>query len=143
MFRSNWVTFLKNYIHSERLGISLDFSGMNFDDQFFETMAPGVKNAYGSMCALEAGEVANADESRQVGHYWLRNPSIAPTPELQRVIQNAVSDIVNFAEDVHSGNVRGPQGTFKNLLCIGIGGSALGPQLINSSLGDHPDLYYQ
>ncbi|MDR2436445.1 MAG: glucose-6-phosphate isomerase [Puniceicoccales bacterium] len=140
MFRSNWETFLKNYIHSERLGISFDFSGMNFDGRFFESMASKVKGAYGSMCALEAGEIANVDENRQVGHYWLRNPNIAPTPELQKIIRDTISDIVNFAGDVHSGNVRGPRGTFKNLLCIGIGGSALGPQLINSSLGDHPRL---
>ncbi|MDR3274302.1 MAG: glucose-6-phosphate isomerase [Puniceicoccales bacterium] len=137
---SSWETFLKNYISNERLGIFFDFSGMNFDDRFFESMATKVKDAYGSMSALESGEIANVDENRQVGHYWLRNPNIAPTPELQGIIQNTISDILNFAEDVHSGNVRGPHGIFKNLLCIGIGGSALGPQLINGSLGDRPKM---
>ncbi|MDR0595495.1 MAG: glucose-6-phosphate isomerase [Puniceicoccales bacterium] len=137
---SNWEAFLKNYINSEKLGVFFDFSEIGFSDEFFESMSAKVRDAYGNMAALESGATANVDENRQVGHYWLRNPNIAPTPELQEVIQSTISHILNFARDVHSGNVRGPRGVFKNLLCIGIGGSALGPQLINSSLGDHPKM---
>jgi glucose-6-phosphate isomerase len=37
---------------------------------------------------------------------------------------------------VHSGEIAGPKGKFKNLLVIGIGGSALGPQLVNHALGN-------
>ncbi|MDR1256033.1 MAG: glucose-6-phosphate isomerase [Puniceicoccales bacterium] len=137
---SSWEIFLKNYINSEYLGIFFDFSGMKFGEEFFASMAEKVKKAYGDMSALEFGAAVNVDENRQVGHYWLRNPSIAPTPELQGIIQNTISDISNFAQDVHSGSVGGPRGAFKNLLCIGIGGSALGPQLISSSLGDNPKM---
>jgi glucose-6-phosphate isomerase len=137
---SSWEIFLKHYIHSEKLGISFDFSGINFDDQFLHSMADRVKLAYDNMNALESGEIVNIDENRQVGHYWLRNPSIAPTPELQSTIQKTVADILDFARNVHSGNIRGATGAFNSLLCIGIGGSALGPQLIGSSLGDNPKL---
>jgi glucose-6-phosphate isomerase len=84
-----------------------DCSGMNFDNRFFESMATRVKDAYGSINGLESGEIANVDENRQVGHYWLRNPNNAPTPELQKVIQNTGLDLLNFVEDVHSRNVRG------------------------------------
>jgi len=42
---------------------------------------------------------------------------------------------VSFTTGVHSGEVGGPKGKFKNLLVIGIGGSALGPQLVAHALG--------
>ena len=37
--------------------------------------------ALADLAALEAGAIANPDEGRMVGHYWLRNPALAPTPE--------------------------------------------------------------
>ena len=36
------------------------------------------------MDALEKGAIANPDEKRMVGHYWLRAPELAPTPELRQ-----------------------------------------------------------
>ena len=38
--------------------------------------------------------------------------------------------------EVHSGKLRGARGPFKNLLVIGIGGSALGPQFVSDALGN-------
>jgi len=37
---------------------------------------------------------------------------------------------------VHAGEIAGPKGKFQNLLVIGIGGSALGPQLVCHALGN-------
>ena len=42
--------------------------------------------AFSSMAALESGAVANPDEGRRVGHYWLRAPELAPGPEVKRAI---------------------------------------------------------
>jgi glucose-6-phosphate isomerase len=70
-----------------------------------------------------------------VGHYWLRNPSLAPNPEIAAEIQKTISAIKTFAGDIHSGKIRSAKGLFKNVLLIGIGGSALGPQFVSNALG--------
>lgn len=89
--------------------------------------------------ALEAGAVANPDEHRQVGHYWLRAPELAPSAEQADAIRAAQAAVADFARRVHAGEVRGPGGPFTDVLCIGIGGSALGPQLLADALGTAAD----
>ena len=49
--------------------------------------------AFVDMAALERGAIANPDENRMVGHYWLRSPSSAPTPELRTDISDALAQI--------------------------------------------------
>ena len=71
-----------------------------------------------------------------VGHYWLRNPSLAPTPEIRSEIEETVARIKDFAAKIHAGEICGAGGTFKNYLLIGIGGSALGPQFVAHALGN-------
>lgn len=90
--------------------------------------------AFAAMAGLERGAEANPDEHRMVGHYWLRNPALAPSPEFRGEIERTLAGIKSFAAQVHSGAVRGSKGPFKNLLLIGIGGSALGPQFVASAL---------
>jgi len=85
---------------------------------------------------LEAGAIANPDESRMVGHYWLRNPSLAPTPEIRQAIEETVTAIEHFAAKIHAGLIKGVGGKFTDLLLIGIGGSALGPQFVANALGN-------
>lgn len=88
------------------------------------------------MAELEKGAIANPDENRMVGHYWLRNPALAPTETIKSSIENALEKIKTFTENVHNGTIRGERSPFKNLLLIGIGGSALGPQFVSAALGD-------
>jgi glucose-6-phosphate isomerase len=99
-------------------------------------MEPKIQKAFADMANLEAGAIANPDENRMVGHYWLRNPSLAPTPEIRKEIESAIAQINGFAGKVHAGEVHGAGGPFKNYLLIGIGGSALGPQFVAHALGD-------
>src|SRR5205823_5099452 len=71
---------------------------------------------------------------------WLRNPLLAPTPELRAEIQDTIKRIKRFAEDVHAGKIAAGNGErFKHVLLIGIGGSALGPQLMADALGSAGD----
>jgi glucose-6-phosphate isomerase len=70
-----------------------------------------------------------------VGHYWLRDAERAPTPEIKTEIERTLASIKCFAADVHAGKIRGARGPFKNLLLVGIGGSALGPQFVADALG--------
>jgi glucose-6-phosphate isomerase len=96
--------------------------------------------AFSGMAALEAGAVANPDEGRRVGHYWLRAPELAPEPELGKAIEETIVRVKSFAADVHSGKVAPESGgRFRNLLLVGIGGSALGPQLVSDALGSGAD----
>ena len=94
-----------------------------------------MQQAFAEMAALEGGAIANPDEGRMVGHYWLRNAALAPTAELQSAISDTLAAIKSFAAQVHRGDVVGPKGKFTQLLVIGIGGSALGPQLVHHALG--------
>lgn len=125
----NWL-----YYH-EALGLYLDVSRIRFDEAFAEQMQPRFARAFEDMAALEQGAIANPDEDRMVGHYWLRDPDRAPSDDLKTDIQSTLQDIKTFAQQVHTGALYPPgQEKFTDLLCIGIGGSALGPQFVSEAL---------
>ncbi|MDR2737835.1 MAG: glucose-6-phosphate isomerase [Puniceicoccales bacterium] len=129
-----WSNFERYFFRDGKLGISIDFSQIGFTEDFFREMDGKISTAYREMAALEAGTVANTDENRMVGHYWLRNSNITPFEEIKLKIDSGVEKILKFAEKVHLGHISGQAGKFKNALFIGIGGSILSPQLICESL---------
>ena len=131
----SWERFKKRHYHDPASGLSLDLSRMNTPDDYLERMAGPIANAYAAMEELEKGAIANPDENRMVGHYWLRTPELAPEPEIRSAIQRTLDEIETFADEVHSGALKGEGGRFRNLLIIGIGGSALGPQFVEQALG--------
>jgi len=109
---------------------------MRFEADYLESMAPRMQSAFDAMQALEDGAIANPDENRRVGHYWLRTPELSPNVEIRQAIVETLSEVKDFSAGIHSGQVRAPGGgIFTDLLVIGIGGSALGPQWIASALG--------
>jgi len=116
------------------LGFSLDVSRVSFDEGFLNAIAGKAKKALSDMAALESGAIANPDEKRMVGHYWLRNSKLAPTAELKNEIDSTIAKIKEFSAKIHSGALKGANGKFENILCIGIGGSALGPQFVSEAL---------
>src|ERR1700722_5387343 len=97
-----WSRYKKYLCRVESIGLSLDISRMTFDDNFFTRMEPAIQKAYTAMDALEKGAIANPDENRMVGHYWLRAPQLAPKPELAKEIKDTLQSIKTFAADVHS-----------------------------------------
>ncbi|MBC8096110.1 MAG: glucose-6-phosphate isomerase [Akkermansiaceae bacterium] len=131
-----WERFQKYYAEFPTLGLAVDLSRMNFDDNFFPSMEPQIQKAFTAMAELERGAIANPDEKRMVGHYWLRNPALAPTSEIRGEIEQTLAAIQTFVAQVHQGEVKGSGGVFRNLLLIGIGGSALGPQFVAHALGN-------
>jgi glucose-6-phosphate isomerase len=132
----SWTRFKKYLYHNADLGVSLDISRLPFSDEFFSSMEPRMQKAFDAMVRLEAGAIVNPDEKRMVGHYWLRAPQLAPNAEITSEITSTLSAIKEFAVKIHGGEIPGPKGKFKNLLVIGIGGSALGPQLVSHALGN-------
>ena len=131
-----WVRFQQNYHEYPAIGLAIDVSRVNFTDDFIASMEPQMVKAFDAMDDLESGEVANPDEGRMVGHYWLRTPDLAPTPEIRKTIEETLASIKAFTSRVHNHTVQGAKGPFKNLLVVGIGGSALGPQFVSHSLGN-------
>jgi glucose-6-phosphate isomerase len=139
---SLWQRYQDWLYYHEGLGFYLDVSRMRFDDAFVESMQPKFEKAFQDMAALEAGAIANPDENRMVGHYWLRDPDLAPTPELFQTIIDTLEKIAAFAQKVHSGEIHPPNAPkFTDIISIGIGGSALGPQFVAEALApDFPPL---
>ena len=137
---SLWLRFQKYFLQYGDIGFSLDISRMRFPDEFFDKMQPRVEKAFAAMHDLEAGSIANPDEGRMVGHYWLRNPALAPNEQLRADIEETNARIKQFAADVHGGKIVAGKGErFAHVLLIGIGGSALGPQFIAEALGSARD----
>lgn len=134
----SWSRFKQYYYHNPDLGLSLDISRMDFSDDFLESMEPRMQKAYADMDELEKGAIANPDEKRMVGHYWLRAPELAPSNEISTEITTTLEAIKAFTTRIHNGELEGQTGPFQNCLVIGIGGSALGPQFVAEALGE-PD----
>ncbi|MEC8043914.1 MAG: glucose-6-phosphate isomerase, partial [Verrucomicrobiota bacterium] len=58
-----------------------DFSFVDFSDEYLSSMTSSISSALQAMDDLENGAIANPDENRMVGHYWLRNADLAPSEE--------------------------------------------------------------
>jgi glucose-6-phosphate isomerase len=137
---SLWQRFQRYFLYYRDLGFSLNISRMKFPDDFFEKMQPKIDKAFAAMRALESGAIANPTEKRMVGHYWPRKPTLAPTPEIRTEIEETTKLIKTFVADVHAGKITAENGKrFRHVLLIGIGGSALGPQLVSDALGSPDD----
>src|SRR5216110_292403 len=145
-FSSLWQRFQKYFLRYADLDFSIDISRMKFPADFFEKMQPRIEKAFAAMRKLESGAIANPGEKRMVGHYWLRNPALAPTPELRANIEETNERIKKFVADVHAGKIADEsRRPFQHILLIGIGGSALGPELVADALGsadDPMDIYF-
>ncbi len=139
--RERWERYKRHLCVCDSIGLSLDVSRMGFDDAYLDAMAPRLQAALEAMEAIEKGALANVDEQRMVGHYWLRAPQLAPSADIAAQITGTIKAIKAFAHDVQEGRVHPQQGeAFFIALVVGIGGSALGPQFILDALGGSEDL---
>ncbi len=135
-----WERYKKYLCVCPSIGLTLDVSRMNFADDYLDRMEPQIQKAYQAMDALESGAIANPDENRMVGHYWLRSPECAPLPEIRKEIEDTLQAIKDFTFVVHAGKIYPrKRARFTRFLSIGIGGSALGPQFIADALGTPKD----
>ena len=118
-------------------GVEIDFARLELPEELADHYREPIGRALQEMAAVEAGEKVNTDEGRMVGHYWLRNPDLAPG-DLGVAITATQKSIEQFGRDVFLGR-------FRNILWIGIGGSGLGPQLLYDSLrvpGSTPGMFF-
>jgi glucose-6-phosphate isomerase len=136
-----WQRYQDWLYFNEDLGLYLDVSRMRFDEHLLATLEPKFAQAFKDMIALEQGAIANPDENRMVGHYWLRNPELAPADLKNEIVDN-LDKIETFVRKIHNGTIHPPLAPkFTDVLSIGIGGSALGPQFVDKALAaDFPPL---
>jgi len=130
---SHWTTYRNSLIRYPELGFALDPSRMEAPASW-EPLRERIARALQDRVRIEAGEIMNPDEGRAVGHYWLRKPELAPAAE-GAWIRQGLEELHSFAASVREGRVASPGGSpFRHLLLVGIGGSALGPQLVARAL---------
>jgi glucose-6-phosphate isomerase len=132
--RDRFEQFCSRCIRLDDPAVELDFSQAQIEDQAIQALLPSLQRALSAMEQIDGGAVANADEGRMVGHYWLRAPFLAPSPDIQDEIAATLARIETFALDVLEGRVLAPSGKrYAKLVLCGIGGSALGPMLLGDA----------
>ncbi|MEB3233979.1 MAG: glucose-6-phosphate isomerase [Cyanobacteriota bacterium] len=133
--QQQWDRFCELLWFDADLGFWLDVSRMALGPEQLEPLRPRFADAFAAMQQLEAGAMANGDEQRMVGHYWLRAPQLAPDPAIAAHISQEVNRIETFGRQILSGERAAPDGRpFSDVLWIGIGGSGLGPLLMIRAL---------
>ena len=133
---NSWEHFKKLYKNFPSIDLAMDLSRIGLSDAFLKKMEKPMQKAFADMTALERGAIANPDERRMVGHYWLRNSALSPNATIQSEIDSTLKKIKQFARRIHQGKICGAGGRFTKMLIVGIGGSALGPQFVNHALGN-------
>lgn len=128
---NSWNRFKDHFFWVEKEGFGLDTSRSPLPDAFEQKFPSLIQGAIEHISDIESGEIVNVDEQRAVGHYWLRAPELAPNKKLREEILSTIHHIQSFVKDVHSRKINSDGKIFSDVLCIGIGGSALGPELLS------------
>lgn len=103
--RALWRRYVEWLYQHKELGLYLDVSRVGFTDEFVREMEPRLQKAFGDMEELEKGAIANPDEGRMVGHYWLRDSNRAPNSFIKGQIDKTLHAVCEFANDVVTGKV--------------------------------------
>ncbi|MBE6407390.1 MAG: glucose-6-phosphate isomerase [Lentisphaerae bacterium] len=104
----------------------VNFAGMNFAEEELAALEGRFENVHAEMQKIEIGEIKNPDENRKVTHFTDR--SVYTGSEI-------FAEVEEFVEGVRSGAITGSTGEkFEYAIINGIGGSALGPQLVQMAI---------
>ena len=103
-------------------GFTLEISGMDINQESLHPLTAKdesnqslIEKMHAEMQRIEAGEIKNPDENRHVTHF---------TDRAEYLESNLFRDIQAFAAEIRADT------EIKNVVINGIGGSALGPQLL-------------
>ncbi len=96
----------------------------------------------GSLEALFAGKPLNTSEQRPALHTALRDPTLRPCMvsgrDLKQAIRHQHQRMGQFVQRLQSGNYLGlTHKPITDILCLGIGGSALGPMMVFGALAPY------
>ncbi len=104
---------------------SLDYSGMDYKTAELDDLAFRFIQVHKEMQKIEAGEIKNPDENRKVTHF---------TDRKTYGQENLYADVETFTAKIRSGAIAAEKGKFSSVIINGIGGSALGPQLMQMTM---------
>ena len=104
----DWTMFANTVFYSPKTKLMMEWGGMDMDDDYVFSMERKMNKALKAMHELEGGAIANPDEDRMVGHYWLRAPELAPTQELRDEIQNCLARIKSFVAESTAASSKTP-----------------------------------
>lgn len=108
------------------LNFSIDFNDMNIPAEALAALAPQLASAHQGMRDIEAGKIKNPDENRKVTHF---------TDRMTYPKSPLFHSVEKFAQEIREGKLRGATGKkFSQVVINGIGGSALGPQLMQFAI---------
>ncbi len=127
MSAENWIERCRKYTFLDAdSAFQVNFAGMNFQDGELAVLADKFVNVHAEMQKIESGAIKNPDEKRKVTHFTDR----AVYPENEEF-----KEVEEFVEAVRTGAVKGATGErFDSVIVNGIGGSALGPQLVQMAI---------
>ena len=132
---NSWDKFCNYLWFDKKLNIWVDISKVKFTSKDIINLEEKFIDVFSSIKELENGAISNIDENRQVGHYWLRNPSISPSSKIGEEISKDINEISEFGKQILNGDIKNKNNqNYTDVLWIGIGGSGLGPLLITESL---------
>ena len=127
MDEKNWLERCRKYTFIDgESGFQINFAGMAFADSDIERMAGRFPAVHEEMQKIELGEIKNPDEHRKVTHFTDRSVYTGT---------NVYAEVEEFAAGIRSGRITGSTGKrFESAIINGIGGSALGPQLLQMAI---------
>ena len=127
MNKSSWVDRNHQYTMVDpESGFTIGFAGMRFESNDLDALQPRFARAVAEMKRLEDGAIKNPDENRKVTHF---------TDRISYARSELFREVEAFAEDIRSGKIKGSTGKkFEYAVINGIGGSALGPQLMQFAI---------
>ncbi|MBR6738427.1 MAG: glucose-6-phosphate isomerase, partial [Oscillospiraceae bacterium] len=91
-----WQALHRRFFYSSKTKLMLDWEGLGISDEFIAENESLLAKAFAGMDALESGAIANPDEGRMVGHYWLRAPELAPNGEISAEIADCLKAVTAF-----------------------------------------------
>ena len=133
---AQWQRFCDLLWHHEPLGLWLDVSRMAVTPNSFRLLSNPLPRRLRPWMPWKRRH-RQPDEGRQVGHYWLRTPELAPDRSVGEHI-SAELRLQSFGSDVLNGRLKASNGeAFTDVLWVGIGGSGLGPLLMIRALQEN------
>ena len=120
----------------EAVGLVADFSKQRLDAAAIDGLFALADRAGldARRKALFAGEIVNPTENRPALHMALRGK--APDPTIGAAVAAERRRISALAEALRAGRLSGADGQpIRHLVCLGIGGSDLGPRMVVDALG--------
>ena len=122
-----WIDRCHQYsIIDGESGFQVNFAGMNFTEEQLQAVDLRIPAIHAEMQKIERGEIKNPDENRKVTHFTDRSAYTGG---------KEYREIEDFVEKIRTGIISAAPGKkFEAAIINGIGGSALGPQLVQMAV---------